>query len=310
MISVIVPVYKVENYIRRCIESIQAQTYQDLEIILVDDGSNDNCPQICDEYALKDSRIQVIHQDNGGLSKARNVGLSVARGEYVAFVDGDDYIKPDMYETLLGILIRETADMVICSYDKVDENNSRIENESPICNESLEGFDLFQKFANKKGWYYITVWNRLYKREIFDKICFPEGKMHEDEFVAHKIADACKRVVTISDGLYCYRASGGSIMTKHPTVERLDGVEAIYNRFCFYQEKGYSELYRGAYSAARNAMEVMRYITCKTREEKARKTEVKRMYRNIFRESGIRKGFKEYLLAWFPELYFGIKNRM
>ena len=152
MISVIVPVYKVEKYLRQCIESIQRQTYSDLEIILVDDGSPDGCPAICDEYARNDKRIKVLHQENGGLSVARNVGLDIAKGEYIAFVDSDDYIKENMYEMLYNKIVMEDADLIICSYDKVDENNNKIDNYSPLQDEVLESYEALKKLPIKNGW--------------------------------------------------------------------------------------------------------------------------------------------------------------
>lgn len=308
MISVIVPIYKVEKYLRQCIESIRQQTYRELEIILVDDGSPDGCPGICEEYAALDKRIKVIHQANVGLSGARNAGLDAATGEYIAFVDSDDFIKPNMYEFLYDKLIAADADMAICSYDKVNEKGEKMINESPIQDEILESYELLKKLPIRKGWYYVTVWNRLYRKEVFADIRFPKGKMHEDEAVAHKVIVACKKAVTVSESLYYYRRTDNSIMSKHATVKRLDGVEAVYERFLFYENQGYEELLPGAYHSAREAFEVMRYIRCKTKEDKARKQEIKEMYRYIFRSTNTRKRIKDYIIAWVPELYFGIKN--
>lgn len=308
MISVIVPVYNVEKYLKQCVDSIRRQTYTNLEIILVDDGSPDRCPQMCDQFAQEDSRIKVIHQPNGGLSKARNAGLDIATGRYIAFVDSDDYIKPDMYKYLYEKMIKADVDMAICSYDKVDENGEKKSNEAPICDEILDSYQLYEKLPLQKGWYYVTVWNRLYKKEIFDKIRFPEKRMHEDEAVAHKVIAACRNVVTTAERLYCYRRTDNSIMNQRITVRRLDGVEAVYERFRFYQDKGYNDLLPGAYISARKALEVMRYVNCDTKEDKKRKREIMGMYRYIFRNTSARKGIKDYIIAWTPKLYFNIKN--
>ena len=275
MISVIVPVYMVEKYLPQCIESIQKQTYRELEIILVNDGSTDGSPQICDWYAQGDLRIKVIHQKNKGLSGARNAGLEIATGEYIGFVDSDDYIKENMYEALYQALLREKADMAICSYEKVSEEGERIENTSPIKDEVLSGYDILKKLPECKGWYYVTMWNRLYKRELFSQIRLPEGKNHEDEAVAHKIYFAAKKVVTIRDALYCYRNAENSIMSTWTSIKRLDGLEALYERFCAYQKAGLNELLWGAYISLRNTMDVLENVKYVTQEDMLRKKQIK-----------------------------------
>ena len=308
MISVIVPVYKVEKYLPQCIESIQKQTYKELEIILVDDGSPDRSPQICDLYAQGDSRIKVIHQDNKGLSGARNAGLEIATGEYIGFVDSDDYIKENMYEVLYRALNSEKADMAICSYEKVSEEGERLENISPIKNDVLGGYDILKKLTESKGWYYVTMWNRLYKKELFSQIRLPEGKNHEDEAVAHKIYLAAEKVVTIGEALYCYRNAENSIMSNRTSIKRLDGVEALYERFCAYQEAGLNELLWGAYISLRNTMDVLGNVKCVTKEDKLRKKQIKQMFRYALKNVEGNKGIKDYMIAWFPECYFCLKR--
>ena len=178
LISVIVPVYKVERYLCRCVDSIIAQTYTNLQIILVDDGSPDGSGAICDDYAAKDSRITVIHKKNGGLSDARNAGLVAACGSYIGFVDSDDYIAVDMYEKLYKAIVACNADMSVCNFRYVDENGNNIEernNALPVKDEVIDGITALTRTLDDKGWYYVTAWNRLYSRKLLQSIYFPDG---------------------------------------------------------------------------------------------------------------------------------------
>ena len=161
LISIIVPVYKVEKYLVRCIKSIQNQTYTNIEIILVDDGSPDRCGIICDEIAREDSRIKVLHKENGGLSDARNKGIAIAQGEYVGFVDSDDYIEPDMYEHLLGVIEKYNVKLAICSLWCEDENgNSAIpELIDPIDDVCLNAEALYPQIEQEFGWFFVVAWN-------------------------------------------------------------------------------------------------------------------------------------------------------
>lgn len=182
-ISVIVPVYKVEPYLSRCLDSIINQTYRNLEIILVDDGSPDHCGEICDEYARQDSRIRVIHKSNGGLSDARNHGIDVATGDYIAFVDSDDYVTTDMYEKMLARLEFDNSDMVVCNYYRFDEGSVPPEygyiNLPDRVLSKDEAFDFYLQIGGD----YVSAWNKLYKRGIFADLRYPTGKIYEDTFV-------------------------------------------------------------------------------------------------------------------------------
>ena len=223
LISVIVPVYKVEKYLRKCVDSIIAQTYKNLEIILVDDGSPDNCGAICDEYEKKDSRIKVIHKENGGLSSARNAGLDIASGEYIGFIDSDDFVSPRMYERMYDAIKRTGADLCKCNLigfkdgDAVEElakQRNSVE-EKVYC-----GADIY----NKVGLLSAAI--KLYKRNLWDELRFPVGKLHEDRFVAYKIYDRCSSVCCIDDILYYYLSRSGSIMHTY-NIKRLDDIEAV-----------------------------------------------------------------------------------
>ena len=238
LISVIVPVYNVEEYLTKCVESIIVQTYSNIEIILVDDGSPDRCGQICDEFSTKDSRIIVIHKENGGLSDARNVGIKVSKGNYIIFIDSDDYIAPEFVESLYKSIIDNNADLAICNLLCVDEMGVPLQSFdecSPVQDEVISSVDLMDRIShNLNGWYYVVAWNKIYKRELFKSILFPVGKINEDEFIIHKVLHNCKTVSCISKPLYFYVQRSSSIMNKPYTVKRLDIIEAFLERISFF----------------------------------------------------------------------------
>ena len=245
LISVIVPVYNVESYLRKCVDSIINQTYKNLEIILVDDGSPDNCGKICDEYAQHDSRVKVIHKENGGLSDARNAGIDMAEGEYLTFVDSDDYIAEDMIEKLYKQLLKDNSDMSLCSFKYVDESGDEIlsrVDDSPIKNEIITGEQAVNKLLENNPWYYVVACSKLYKEELFREIRFPKGKIHEDEFVVHHIFYKCKSVSCISESLYYYLQRINSISNGTVSVKRLDMIEAMYDRALFAIDKGFNNI--------------------------------------------------------------------
>lgn len=209
LISVVVPVYNVENYLSICIESIIYQDYKNIEIILVDDGSTDSSGKICEKYKLLDNRIRVIHQQNGGLSNARNVGIKIAKGEYIGFVDSDDWIAKKMYSTLISLCEEKETDIAVCERilvesDFIDDNGTSGEVYIASTDEALDVL-----YKDEK--YYSHAWNKLYKRELFDNIQFPNGKTFEDIYIMHDIFSLSKRVAFIDKGLYYYRSRYNSI---------------------------------------------------------------------------------------------------
>ena len=251
LISIIVPVYKVEPYLNKCVDSIINQTYKNIEIILVDDGSPDNCPKICDKYALLDQRIRVIHKENGGLSSARNAGISIATGEYIGFVDSDDYIAPTMYETLYKILKENNADLAICNFSNVDEfGNALKKHPSPIISEVLTQHEAYEKLFLPGYWHYVTAWNKLYPKRIFDYVHFLNDRIHEDEFLIHHLLGLCQTVVTTHASLYYYVQRDESIMTQVFRPRRLDGVDAMLDRYAYFKNRKYHDF---AYHSLRNA---------------------------------------------------------
>ncbi len=239
LISVIIPVYQVEPYLEKCVKSVLDQTYEDLEIILVDDGSPDNCPAMCDAFAARDSRVRVIHQKNGGLSAARNAGLDTAGGAYIGFVDSDDYIAPDMYEKLYAAMTETGADLVVCDTACVDERGGTRLTLAPLAQEILSPEDVHCRIAwADASWRYITAWNRLYRRELFEGLRFRVGKLHEDEFLVSDLLARCTAVAIVPEALYFNLYRQNSITGAALTIRSLDGVEAYMERYELYRSQG------------------------------------------------------------------------
>ncbi|PPL00253.1 glycosyltransferase family 2 protein [Parapedobacter indicus] len=247
LISVIVPVYKVEDYLERCVDSILIQTYRNLEIILVDDGSPDNCPIICDEYTRKDNRIRVIHRENGGLSEARNSGLDVAKGEFISFVDSDDAVHPQFIESLYKGIVQTGSDFAVCGFQSFSEESEIKTDFSSHEVYSYAGTDLLNGSYNIE---YIVAWNKLYKKEIWQNLRYPKGKYHEDEFVFHLVFYSAKKICRIKLPLYYYFRRENSIMTSKGDMllkRKTDLLEAEGVRLKFSKRHGLDTLYDVTY---------------------------------------------------------------
>lgn len=248
LISVIVPVYKVEKYLRRCIDSIIAQSYDNLEIILVDDGSPDECGRICDEYASADSRIKVIHKENGGLSDARNSGTEMACGEYITFVDSDDYIAPHFIEYLYGLLTDNNADISCCCMVKTDCDSADFGSEGRMQKEQvLSGKECCYALFGDLYLTLVTAWGKLYKTEIVKKFLFPLGKKHEDEATTCKYYYHAEKVAVGNACLYAYYQRADSIMHTLDKGINVDAIWALEHRARFFEEKGEVDLARTAW---------------------------------------------------------------
>ena len=228
-ISIIVPVYKVEKYLNECIDSILAQTFTDFELILVDDGSPDNCPALCDAAAEKDSRVRVIHQQNKGLSGARNAGINVARGNWLGFVDSDDMIDPTFCEKMLHAAVQAGAEMAVCNILRMKENKARDSyQEHCLKDEVLSREEIVHRIQLSP---FYMVMTRLCRREVFEKIRFPEGKNYEDAFTAPEILERVNKAACVAEPLYQYRLRSGSIMHAAVTLKNLEEVHANYALF-------------------------------------------------------------------------------
>lgn len=235
-ISIIVPVYKVENYLDKCVESILNQTVKDFELILVDDGSPDNCPKICDEYLLKDSRVKVIHKENGGLSDARNAGIKEAKGDWLSFIDSDDFIAPDMIETLLSNAENENADIAVCDAVLFKDG------EKPAFTDStkktvMDSTEAQGKMINERL-FVVNTWNKIYKKSLFDDITFPKGKLYEDLATTYKLLDKSKKVVYINGKKYAYLQRATSIMGQTGYKMKADKVEIVAEMIDYYKNNG------------------------------------------------------------------------
>ena len=243
LVSVIIPVYNVQQYLPQCLESVCNQTYSRIEIIVVDDGSKDTSGTIADEYAEKDERITVIHKANGGLSSARNEGIDHAKGEYYLFVDSDDYIDPETVERLLGAMLKQDAQLVECGMRKVypDGKNEEVRNHSEV---TLTGREAVSSFLDRKNSMKPVVWDSLYHKSIFQKIRFDEGRLHEDGWFKYKAFYTAKKVVVVPMAYYNYRQErDGSIMTVKVSKKNIrDIIDAFEERNTYFETRNESIL--------------------------------------------------------------------
>ena len=239
LISVIVPVYKVEPYLRRCVDSILAQTFRDFELILVDDGSPDNCGAICDEYAAADTRVHVIHQANGGLSAARNAGLdwmfAHSSSEYLAFVDSDDWVAANYLAEL-------HKGCQLCDVACVD---CQLPEDGEVDYELADGIKWRIRIPAeywRKGRYPVTAWGKLYKRHLFVDVRYPVGKIYEDVFVTHRVLFSLPNVAHAKVGLYFYLRRNDSITREQFNSKRLDFIDAKQDQVKMFDELGLTDL--------------------------------------------------------------------
>lgn len=225
-ISVVVPVYNVETYLERCVNSLLNQTYTNLEIILVNDGSTDDSGHLCDQLSVRDSRIQIVHKKNGGLSDARNVGIERATGDYIAFIDSDDWYDPVMLEILLSLCLDHDAEIAECSYRNIYQNYIQ---EETTCSGLVMEFTPMQAIESNLDWKYCkpVAWNKLYRRDIIGEIRYPVGKLHEDEFTTHLFYLAAKKIVYVDASFVNYERRNAGSITASFRPKNLDACEAF-----------------------------------------------------------------------------------
>ncbi len=226
MISVIVPIYNIENYLTKCLNSLAAQTFKDVEFILVDDGSTDKSGEIAESYT-SDKRFHIFHTENRGLSAARNYGMEKAQGEYLMFVDGDDWVVPEFCMTPYTAMIQNNADMVVFQAfspkkRKAQNNFNQMKTQTII--DKIDSFKVYETCRT-------VAWNKLYKKELFQGIHYPDGKVFEDVATTHKLIHAAQRIVVLSDALYCYVYRKNSISHTYLSTDREDGFIAAENRY-------------------------------------------------------------------------------
>ena len=279
-ISVIVPIYNVEKYLSECIESILHQTYKNLEIILVDDGSPDGCGKICDEYEKKDNRIKVNHKKNGGLGDARNKGIKAATGEYLFFVDSDDVLEYLILEKLHDALFQMKAQVAICGFQYIDHLGVKKDK----CSATDKLFLASGKEIQKRyfGTYndsmiYTVAWNKLYRKELFQNIEYPSGVLHEDEFLTLRLLYPAEIIAVIPYIGYLYRMRDESIMDCFD-ARRFQLFDAYLARLQFYEEKNEKELWTRTFQLYLHMFE--QYVEWQREKESKSDKEVIKKYRN------------------------------
>ncbi|MFW5787671.1 MAG: glycosyltransferase family 2 protein [Halanaerobiales bacterium] len=242
LISVIVPVYKVEDYLQQCIDSLRNQTYENLEIILVDDGSPDKCGEICDHYAEVDDRVKVIHKENGGVSRARNAGLEIAEGEYISFLDSDDWVEPDYINILYKLLKNHNVDISICNYVKTDGDDvSLVKSKGDTY--IYSGIEALNGLYGEDMIQMNVCWGKLFKKSLFLYNKFPDGKIFEDILIMHNLYYDSEKIIVTTQELVYYRQREKSFTKKRHTIKmKLDMLEAFKERKNFFQSKRLSEL--------------------------------------------------------------------
>lgn len=314
LISVIVPIYKVEEYLDRCVESLVNQTYKNLEIILVDDGSPDGCPHKCEDWARKDSRIKVIHKENGGLSDARNAGMKIASGGYISFIDSDDYISLDFFETLLSVMEKENSDIVECSVVKFYEDGRFEEYSDDLAVTTFETESALSGLISENP-FHQHVWNKLYKTQLVKDIPYAVGKLNEDEFWTYQVFGRAKKVSKINKTMYYYFQRSSSIMGENYSIRRLDALEGKTNRQKYIQKEypalalqAKIDLYNSCIFAYQNVLKFM------SGEEKQIATKIVKQYSEACRPSFFEinqenTSSKKYLYLAFVNFYLCCKLR-
>lgn len=303
-ISIIIPVYNVEKYLTQCLESVTNQTYRDLEILLIDDGSTDLSGKICDDYSKKDSRIKVIHQANSGISAARNTGIKLANGEFICFIDSDDYVDLDFCNKLLNVLKNTNSDIAECLCVKFsDENVPKPNNYNRIKQMSPKQWLTETNLKNVLS--SCVVWNKLYKHFTFEGIEFPVGRKFEDEATTYKFAYKANKITRIYDELYFYRQRSESITHNVGKTEIDDKCIALKEKYLFFKEK--NELDIAAFSAFKYCVlliSVFNDIKTLFSKEIAQEKyiEVKNLYKKFKHSKNIPLKYKLYIM------YFLITN--
>ncbi len=251
-ISVIVPVYQVKAYLEKCVGSLLAQTFSDFELILVDDGATDGSGALCDKLQQSDPRVRVLHQENAGLSAARNSGLALARGEYMTLVDSDDAVTPEYLQRLYDGAISQNAEVSVCGFSYVYEDPKQAPSKKRLlppvqaayC--SMSGREAAARIVRDNDRGMIVAWGKLYHRSLMPYLRYPKGKLNEDEFTTYQVLYHAKKVAVTAAKEYLYLQRGGSIMGGGYSERRLDKVEALRQAIAFFEQKGDEQLMRAA----------------------------------------------------------------
>ena len=314
LISVVVPIYKVEKYLRRCVDSILNQSYANLQIILVDDGSPDNCGTICDSYREQDIRVEVIHKENGGLSDARNAGIEVATGQYITFIDSDDYVACNYVEELLRAMTVANSDMSVVGVDIVSENKpcstlAVVGNVRTLTGEDAIELALRTDFRQ-------SAWGKLYRREIFDSIHFPKGLLYEDLAVVYNILAMTGRIALSDAKLYKYEVRPGSIMQTSFNINHYNSLCVTDNAMDFvrlnYPEFEILSNGRRVYSYF---TVLRRILTCPDKKKYSSeiidlKRRIDKYSKGLIRRKEIKKSLKLRIISYriSEKLYLKVEN--
>ena len=308
-ISIIVPVYNVEKYLRKCVDSILNQTFKDFELILVDDGSTDSSGKICDEYNLKDNRIKVIHKENGGLSSARNAGLDIAQGEYIGFVDSDDWIELDMYEELYKICKENDADVGIVGINYGGASEKKKSKKIEIYSNKLILDDLVYNKGKEITW---PAWNKLWLKKVIGESRFKEGRIYEDGLFLYSLSSKIKKVAKIDYEAYNYRMDNESITRSKISKKQVD---FLYNTLDIYK---FLPLPYKEEMFIRDLIRYTEYILLEMIKQKNINKdiikEIKKFYNDNFKMvkkenklSGFLK-WKLFVLSKYPKIYILLKK--
>lgn len=304
-VSVIVPIYNVEEYINKCIKSILNQTFKDFELILIDDGSTDNSGDICDTYKSIDDRVYVIHKENGGLSDARNFGIDYATGKFLYFIDGDDFIQEDTLESMYESIMKTNSDIAICNMIRYYGEGDIEKFYCPV--EKMKSLDNNYRFETLSQ---PSVCNKMFESVLFDNIKFPLKKYYEDTFIYHELLFKAKRVVLTGKDSYYYRSRRGSIISEGYNKKYFDFIEAVYLRAVFldknnvhkYADEAYLHLYSSLVNAYKN-------IEINGHEEKSLLGKSKDKYDEIFKRIikdshfNLKQKIRFFVLRYYPKLH-------
>lgn len=285
LITVVVPAYNVEEYLPRCVESIITQTYQNLEIILVNDGSTDKSGEICEAYAKKDDRIKVIHKENSGPSESRNIGLETAKGEYITFIDADDFIHESYIERLYSLAEMNGSEIVCCNYTRGDADDfSGVKAEKQIEERTYTADEMLRNWHGKYKHLETVIWNKLYKKELFEKnhIRYPEDCISgEDVQITHLLVANARQVTITNETLYYYFRNKQSITSSASKEKVVVNEVAQKKRLEFFQQNGYLEAYE------RMLIKLQKYymlMYCRLHEDKSYRKELKEKFAQRYNE--------------------------
>ena len=312
-VSIIVPIFQVEKYLGECIESLINQSYKNLEIILVDDGAQDNCPFICNKWSKKDSRIKVIHKKNGGLSDARNAGLDIATGDYIIFVDSDDYVNKRFIEKLLRTAVKNNVMIVQCGYLQVTDSGEILKKVTHGNSYFLNSKKMITELKTDNCIENTVVWNKIYKRELFKEIRFPYGKINEDEYTTYKLLDLAKNIYIINEPLYYYRYNHNSIMGKKFNLKRLDIIDGLKERIDYFKDKDMDLYYASIELFILNIMNIYKEVEENFKDRDDILNDLKADFNNYLKLINLKRlstknKIKIILFKIKPELYFYLKK--